>query len=212
MSEKIALLKELKAECMSCTTCRLHKGDSKVQKPHVFGSGNVRAKIMVVGQNPGFNETQKGKPFIGAAGKNFDKFLADILELDRDHIYITNTVKCYSPKNRAPYWDETDACRHFLRREIEAIQPKVILALGNYAAQYFLKKTGMKDLHGKKVWSEEFNVYVVPLYHPSPMNMNKPVLKQATTDDFIKLKKMLEEMEDEETSATIDSDTDVSRV
>lgn len=201
MSEKIALLKELKAECLSCTACRLCKGDDKVKQPHVFGRGNASAKIMVVGQNPGYNETIQGKPFVGAAGKNFDEFLCDVLGLERKHIYITNTVKCYSPKNRAPYWDEIDACRHFLKREIEIVRPKVVLALGNYALQYLTKTTGMSKCHGQMKWSEEFNVHVFPLYHPSPMNMNKSTIKQATTDDFVTLKEFLEELENEEADA-----------
>ncbi len=196
MSERIDLLKELKVECMSCTDCRLHKGDDRVTNPHVFGRGNVKAKIMVVGQNPGYNETVEGQPFIGAAGKNFDEFLSDILGLERDHIYITNTVKCYSPKNRAPYWDETDACRHFLEKEIAIIQPKVVLALGNYALQYLTGTSGIGSCHGRMKWSEQYKVNVFPLYHPSPMNMNKKTIRQATENDFDTLRVFLREPEE----------------
>ena len=188
---KIDQLKEVKAECFACTKCPLHKGDKKVSSPHVFGRGNVNAKVMVVGQNPGFNETVQKKPFIGAAGKNFDAFLAEI-GMSRKDFYITNTVKCYSPGNRAPKSNEIAACKSILQREIEIVKPKLILVLGNYALQYFIKETGITSKHGMVIKSLEFDIPVFVMYHPSPMNMNKSAIKQEARADFERLKAHLE--------------------
>lgn len=192
MSKKVNALKQIKTACFSCTKCPLHKGDDKVDSPHVFGRGNVNAQMMVVGQNPGYNETVKKKPFIGAAGKRFDKFLQEI-ELTRRDIYISNTVKCYTPNNRGPTSEEVGACKDFLKQELETVQPKIVVALGNYALQYFTGHTGMSRCHGQIEYSEEFSVDVFPLYHPSPLNMNKPEIVELTRKDFQKLKKYLED-------------------
>lgn len=195
MNPKIIALRTLKEECLNCEACRLCEGDSRVRHPHVFGWGNVKAKIMVAGQNPGYDETVQGRPFVGRAGKNFDEFLSTILGIDRRHIYITNTVKCYTPGNRGPYPEEIALCKHFLKREIEIVRPLIVLALGNYALQYFTRHGGMSKCHGKLEYSEEFNVNVFPLYHPSPLNMNKAEIHQQTKDDFRALKQILESME-----------------
>lgn len=203
MNPKIAQLKVLKEECLSCEACQLCEGDNRVQKPHVFGWGNARAKIMVVGQNPGYDETVQGRPFVGVSGRTFDQMLADVLGIERKHVYITNTVKCYTPKNRGPHPEEMALCKHFLKREIDIIKPKIVLALGNYALQYFTKHGGISKCHGKLERSKEFGVDVFPVYHPSPMNMNKPILRQQTEDDFRTLKRILEKM-DEETVSTTD--------
>lgn len=194
MNAKIAALKALKQECLGCEACSLCEGDQRVQKPHVFGWGNIKAKIMVVGQNPGYDETIQGKPFVGVSGKRFDQFLADILGIERKHVYITNTVKCYTPKNRGPHPEEMALCKHFLKREIGIIQPKIILALGNYALQYFCKHGGMSKCHGQLEHSEEFGVDVFPVYHPSPLNMNKVSVREQTEEDFRKLKRLLEDL------------------
>lgn len=190
---KIERLVELRNECFSCTKCSLHKGDTKVSSPHVFGRGNVNATIMVVGQNPGYNETVQKKPFIGAAGKNFDKFLQEI-GLERKQVYVSNTVKCYTSNNRAPQFHETAACKDFLKREVECVKPKVIVALGNYALKYFTGSMGMSRMHGKLVRSKEFDVDVFPMYHPSPMNMNKQAIVDLTKKDFQKLREHLEKV------------------
>lgn len=199
---KIAQLKVLKSKCLSCEACQLCEGDDRVSQPHVFGWGNVKAKIMVVGQNPGYDETVQGKPFVGISGKTFDSFLSEILGISRKYVYITNTVKCYTPKNRGPYPEEMALCKHFLKKEIEIVKPKIVLALGNYALQYFTKHGGISKCHGKLEWSEEFGINVFPVYHPSPMNMNKPDIRRITEADFHKLKKMLEKMDEETASPT----------
>jgi DNA polymerase len=206
MNPKISALKVLKQECLSCEACQLCEGDERVQKPHVFGWGNVRAKLMVVGQNPGYDETVRGRPFVGIAGKNFDEFLSSVLGIERKHIYITNTVKCYTPRNRGPYPEEMALCKHFLKKEIEIIKPKIILALGNYALQYFTKHGGISKCHGQLEYSKEFEINVFPMYHPSPLNMNKLSIRQITENDFRTLKRILENM-DEASFSTVGADT-----
>ena len=193
MNVKIEKIIELRDECYSCTKCPLHKGDQRVKSPHVFGRGNINATIMVVGQNPGYNETVKKKPFIGPAGINFDRFLKEI-GLERRQVYITNTVKCYTTGNRAPQPHEVSSCKSILKREVELIKPKVIVALGNYALRYFTGKMGMSQVHGQLIRSEEFDVDVFPMYHPSPMNMNKSKIVNLTKIDFSKLKEHLEKV------------------
>jgi len=147
---------------------------------------------MVVGQNPGYYETVEKRPFIGKAGKNFDQFLSTVLGLERKYIYITNTVKCYTPNNRGPIDEEINACKTFLKQEFEVIKPKIVLALGNYAVQYFTGHGGMTRCHGQVEYSKEFGVQVFPMYHPSPLNMNKAQIWELTKRDFEKLKRILE--------------------
>lgn len=191
MSGKISKLVQIRTACFTCKKCDLHKGDSRVASPHVFGRGNVNARIMVVGQNPGYNETIQKKPFIGDAGKRFDKFLEEI-GLTRRDVYITNTIKCYTPGNRGPESAEVEACKGFLRQELATIKPKIVVALGNYALQYFTGHAGMSRHHGKVERSEEFDVDVLPMYHPSPLNMNKPNIVALTRRDFRVLKDYLD--------------------
>lgn len=195
MNPKIVQLRSLKAECLACKSCPLYRGDGRVASPHVFGRGNVKAKLMVVGQNPGYYETVEKKPFIGKAGKNFDAFLSEVLGLERKYIYITNTVKCYTPNNRGPTDEEVQTCKRFLKQELEIIKPRIILALGNYALQYFTGHGGMTRCHGKIEHSKEFDVDVFPMYHPSPLNMNKAEIRELTRKDFETLKQILEKEE-----------------
>lgn len=193
MNKKTEQLVALKKQCFNCKKCPIAQGDARVKSPHVFGCGNINAKIVVVGQNPGYNETIIKKPFVGDAGKNFDQFLQNILGIDRDHIYITNTIKCYTPDNRAPTEEEVEACKDFLKQEIQIIQPKIIVVLGNYALKYFTKHGGITKSHGKLERSEEFEVDVFPMYHPSPLNMNKAEIRRQAEEDFMKLKQFLKE-------------------
>jgi len=191
MNSKIERLVVLKRQCFNCKKCPISQGDTRVASPHVFGCGNINARIVVVGQNPGYNETIIKKPFVGAAGKNFDQMLQQTLGVDRNHIYITNTIKCYTPGNRAPTDEEVYACKDFLKQEIGIIQPEIIVVLGNYALQYFTKHAGMTNSHGKLEKSAEFGINVFPMYHPSPLNMNKVEIKKQAEEDFIKLKQIL---------------------
>ena len=128
-----------------CTRCRLHKGRTHV----VFGTGNARAELMFVGEGPGADEDQQGLPFVGRAGQLLNNMIA-AMGLRREDVYIANVVKCRPPGNRTPERDECDTCGPFLMRQIAAIQPKVMVALGATAAKYLLGlNDSMANLRGR---------------------------------------------------------------
>jgi len=192
MDNKIELIKKIKKDCFNCKTCDIGKNLVLDQKdPHVFASGELGAKVVVVAQNPGKEEVNKKLPLIGPSGKNLNALLG-LAGLKRKEIYITNTVKCFTPQNRAPFPAEIKACKDFLKRELEAIKPRLILALGNYAVKYFVKKGGVLSLHGTIIHSDEFNVDVFVTLHPSPMNYNRDTSKKVLLEDFTKLKEILQ--------------------
>src|SRR5713226_7587019 len=131
----VAQLDELGREASVCTKCRLSRTRTQV----VWGTGNPNADLMFIGEAPGRDEDLQGKPFVGRAGQ----LLTDIIKamkLTRDDVYIANVVKCRPPENRNPEPDELDACRPFIRRQIELIKPKVIVTLGRFALQSLMEK------------------------------------------------------------------------
>ena len=127
-------LAELEARRRDCVACPLAASRTKV----VFGVGNPSAELMLVGEGPGHDEDLQGEPFVGRSGKLLDQLLAEELGIDRSGCYIANVVKCRPPGNRNPLPDEMAACRHFLDGQIGAIAPRVIVTLGNVAAQAML--------------------------------------------------------------------------
>jgi DNA polymerase len=149
---------------------------------------------MFVGEAPGEEEDKKAVPFVGAAGKVLDKMLASIGML-RDDVYICNTVKCRPPQNADPTEEQKNECLSYLTRQIEAIQPKVIVCLGNHASKTVMNLVGLEDkwepiskIRGKLFDSDPaYNVKVMPLYHPAAM-LHNPPLAQDMRKDFKKLK------------------------
>lgn len=199
---KIVQLKRLRSDCFSCQLCSI--GSTRVENrsivgkthdPHVFAYGNVNAKVFVVGQNPGYNEVLQKRPFVGDSGVFYDQRLLDIVGLTRQQIYVSNAIKCFTPKNRRPHQYELDNCRHFLKKELEIVQPLVVVALGNFALNYFTGHTGISQCHGEVEYSKEFDVFVFPMYHPSPMNTRKPELRKIMDQDFSKLAEYLRDKE-----------------
>ena len=139
---------------------------------NVFSNMNVGADLMVVGQNPGSDEVIREEPFVGASGQFFDSAVLEVLGLERASFYISNVVRCFTPGNRTPSADEMENCRDFLDREIALVKPKVVIALG---APSFSQLTGMRGItkhHGDLIVSARYGVHVVPIFHPSPRNMN----------------------------------------
>lgn len=149
----------------------------------VFGKGNIHAKILFVGEAPGRNEDEQGLPFVGAAGKNLDKLLANV-GLSLDDVYITNILKCRPPENRNPSFEEIKTHTPYLMRQIKEIKPKVICSLGNYATKFFLskcnpedmdKQPGITSVHGR-VREIEINgekIKLIPLFHPAAIIYNQ---------------------------------------
>lgn len=151
----------VREELGECTRCKLHEGRDKI----VFGVGNPDADLMFVGEGPGAEEDRRGEPFVGRAGKKLDEMIAAI-GLSREEVYIANIVKCRPPKNRDPERDEIAACTPFLRKQIQAIAPRVIVTLGGPATKTLLEtKTGITRLRGQ--WAEFAGIPVMPTFHPA---------------------------------------------
>jgi len=201
MSEIVQKEKEMekiKQEILQCKKCSLYKTRHKP----VIGEGNLDAKIMFVGEAPGFNEDKKGRPFVGSAGKVLDELLTSV-GIKREDVYITNVVKCRpttpSLENRSPSAEEIKACSPYLERQIRIIQPEIICTLGNYSTNFIFEKYGMGDkiegiskLHGKifEVKTLFHATKIIPFYHPAVAVYN-PKEKEILLKDFKILKGFL---------------------
>lgn len=192
--EKQIYLTSLKKDCFACRDCGIGCAvipDGELNlRPQVFSRGNVNAPIVLVGQNPGRTEIIQSKPFVGDAGKFLDKMIS-ILELDKKHLYVTNAVKCYTPKNRAPDTKEIATCRKFLCDELTTIGPRLIVTLGNIALQTVTGSSGISQHRGNVVKSIEFNCDVFPLLHPASTLHNKTKYGPMMDEDLNKLKKIV---------------------
>jgi DNA polymerase len=168
------------AALQGCTRCKLSKSRSTV----VFGSGNPRGQLLVVGEGPGEEEDKQGKPFVGRAGQLLTKMLESVgFDRERD-CYIANVVKCRPERNRNPEPDEVAACNPFLMAQLDTIQPAVILAMGNFAAQTLLgTKDGITKLRGR-TYPYRASV-LVPTFHPAFLLRNPgPEYRRMAWDDL----------------------------
>lgn len=185
--EKAQSLEELNALINECTKCPLHKSRNKF----VFGVGNPNADVLVVGEGPGAEEDKQGEPFVGRAGKLLNDILKAI-KFEREEVYIANIVKSRPPGNRTPTADEMDACFPYLNKQIELIQPKLILALGLTAAQGLLKKRdSLTKMRGNVYDYKGINTMVT--YHPAALLRN-PHWKRGCWEDVQKFRKLYDEM------------------
>lgn len=154
---------QLKQDCLQCQRCGLCATRQHV----VFGVGNENADILFIGEGPGEQEDLQGVPFVGPAGKLLDDMLS-IIDLDRSNVYIANIVKCRPPRNRDPLEDEQQACIGFLRRQIQLIQPKIIVCLGRIAALQIIRPDfRITREHGQ--WMQKDGVWYSATYHPSAL-------------------------------------------
>jgi len=180
-----ATLADLSTAVSTCTSCALHRG----AKNAVPGEGNPNADLMCVGEAPGATEDELGRPFVGQAGQLLDKILAAI-KLSREDVYICNVLKHRPPGNRNPMPDEVQACSPFLLRQIELIQPRVIVAFGTFAAQTLLNtREGIGKLRGKI--HRYHGVPLVVTYHPAALLRN-PAWKRPAWDDVQLARKLLD--------------------
>lgn len=160
---EIKTLEEIKKECEECRLCPL----CQTRTNTVFGVGNPNSKLMFVGEAPGEQEDISGIPFVGAAGKLFDKYLAAV-GISREDIYIANILKCRPPKNRDPKPEEEDLCIEYLRGQVRAIKPKMIVCLGRIAAMRLIKPDfKITSEHG--AWFKKGNFEICAVYHPSAL-------------------------------------------
>ncbi len=165
------------AEASGCTACKLSAGRRHV----VFGSGHPNAELMLIGEGPGAEEDRQGLPFVGPAGELLTKILRAI-DLDRSEVYIANVVKCRPPNNRDPEADEVTACRGFLERQIDLVQPRVIVALGRVAAQALLgTQEALGRLRGR--WHDVRGVPTRATYHPAAL-LRYSHYKRPTWEDM----------------------------
>jgi len=171
-------LPTLATDAASCTKCPLHETRNSV----VFGVGNTDADLMFIGEAPGADEDRQGEPFVGRAGQLLTDIIVKGMKLTREEVYIANVLKCRPPGNRNPAPDEVETCSPYLVRQIELIQPKVIVALGSFAAQMILgTKIGITKLRGEfhpcnvpglRVLPHKKPPAIMPTYHPAYLLRN----------------------------------------
>ena len=178
-------LAAIRADIGDCTRCKLHTlGRTQV----VFGVGNPNADLMFVGEAPGADEDEQGIPFIGRAGQLLTKII-EAIALTREDVYIANIIKCRPPQNRNPEPDEVATCEPFLFQQIDAIKPKIIVALGKYAAQTLLRTdTPISRLRGQQFDYRGFTL--IPTFHPAYLLRN-PSSKREVWEDMKLVKQLL---------------------
>lgn len=176
-------LKELAKEISACTKCALHYS----RKRPVPGEGPANAEIMFIGEGPGFHENEQGRPFVGAAGKYLEELLGKI-NLKRTDVFITNVVKCRPPGNRDPLPDELTACSGYLERQIQVINPKVIVTLGRYSMAHFWDNAKISSIHGQGMIVR--GRLVVAMYHPAAA-LHQYSLKETVDADFARLPELI---------------------
>ena len=169
-------LEQIRVDLGDCSRCQLHSNRTHI----VFGEGNPAARIVLVGEGPGQEEDRLGRPFVGPAGRLLDRIIA-ALGWRRAEVYICNVIKCRPPRNRNPEVDEIEQCGPFLRRQLRAIRPQAILALGSFAAQFLLASQQPISRLRKRVHQFE-GIPVVPTYHPAYLLRN-PLQKRQVWED-----------------------------
>ena len=175
-------LDELNSQICNCLKCPL----GQTRTNFVFGVGNPRAELMFVGEGPGADEDARGEPFVGRAGQLLTKMI-EAMGFRREDVYIANVVKCRPPGNRDPEPDEIEACEPFLKAQIEAIRPRVVVALGRFAVQTLLRDaTPITRQRGR--WREYDAVKLMPTFHPAYLLRN-PAEKKAAWEDLQRVMK-----------------------
>lgn len=195
MFSKLDQLNKLDARMAKCSQCALRSNCTQV----VFGAGSAEAQIMFIGEAPGKKEDELGIPFVGSSGRILDKMLVDI-HIKREDVYVTNVCKCRPPENRDPLPEEINACWPWLEKQIEIIDPKIIIPLGNYALNYFLPDAKISQVHGKvlelaipKIGTRK----IFPIHHPAAARQNKKTRALFNTD-FQKIPTLLGKIESAE--------------
>jgi DNA polymerase len=174
--------KELENMVLNCHLCNLSKSRNKV----VFGEGNLHSKIIFIGEAPGREEDLQGRVFVGRSGELLTKMIENVLNMKREEIYITNIVKCRPPQNRDPEIEEVESCKPYLLKQIEIINPKIIVPLGRIAFKYLLNdETPITKARGN-LYSFR-GIKVIPIFHPSYLLRNPSKKKEVFIDlKFIK--------------------------
>ena len=184
---KLKSLGSLQKKVLQCELCALSKSRNNV----VFGDGDQNANLMFIGEAPGYSEDIKGKPFVGKAGELLTKII-NAIDLKREEVYIANILKCRPPENRNPNPNEITLCYPYLVKQIEIIKPKIICALGTFAAQTLLKRTeSIGNLRGR--FHDYHGINLIATYHPAYLLRN-PNEKKKTWEDMKKVRDFLKNL------------------
>lgn len=183
----MSALSDLYKEIEHCQDCELAKQRTKV----VPGEGPEDATLLFIGEAPGWNEDQQGRPFVGQAGKFLDELLASI-NLNRDQVYIANVIKCRPPGNRDPLPAEILACSKWLKRQIEIIKPRMIVTLGRYSMAKYFPNQPISKIHGKA--KKENGIIYYAMYHPAAA-LHQGNLRKVIEDDMLKIPQILAQVE-----------------
>lgn len=178
-----ATLEEVRAWMGDCRRCKLHQSRTHI----VFGKGDPQARLVFVGEGPGRDEDLQGEPFVGQAGQLLTKII-QAMQLTREEVYITNIVKCRPPENRNPQPDEIAACGPFLKEQLRIIKPKIICALGTFAAQTLLQ-TDQKISALRGRFHDYHGIALMPTYHPAFLLRNSNFKRDVWED----MKKVMKE-------------------
>ena len=180
-------LTDLYEQIRTCTRCPLAQGRTRA----VPGEGPEDAAVLFIGEAPGFHEDKSGRPFVGAAGRFLEELLADI-GMHRSDVYIANVIKCRPPGNRAPTGTEIEACKSYLDRQIELIQPQIVITLGRFSMARYFPGAKISSIHGKPRKIE--GVLYYPMYHPAAA-LHQPSLRSAVVEDMKKIPQLLAEID-----------------
>jgi DNA polymerase len=183
----MAELETLHDQIRSCTNCKLAGGRSNA----VPGEGPDQADILFIGEAPGFHEDKQGRPFVGAAGQFLEELLASI-DMSREDVFITNVVKCRPPANRDPEPDEIDSCRGYLDRQIELLQPRMVVTLGRFSMARYFPNAKISQIHGQAKKMD--GVIYYPMYHPAAA-LHQPSLRRTVQEDMKRIPQLLAEID-----------------
>ncbi len=180
-------LPQISCAVHGCTRCQLSEGRNRA----VPGEGNFNADIMLIGEGPGFHEDKQARPFVGRSGNLLEELLNNI-GYKREDVFIANVVKCRPPNNRDPQPDELSACKEFLDRQIEVINPKVIVTLGRFSMNRYFPGASISRIHGQP--KQIGDRLIVPMFHPAAALRN-PKWRTAIADDFNRLPQLIANVE-----------------
>ena len=189
----MSALKELYKEINQCQDCNLYKSRTKV----VPGDGPEDSELLFIGEAPGWNEDQQGLPFVGQAGSFLDHLLS-LINLNRNQVYIANVIKCRPPNNRDPLPTEILACKKWLDRQIDIINPKIIITLGRYSLARYFPKASIGKIHGRA--QKRDGVIFYPMYHPAAA-LHQFSLRKTIEADMLRIPALLKGSEEIVSSA-----------
>ncbi len=192
--KKLLLLEQIRADILKNNVCpNLANGAKNL----VMGDGNINADILLIGEAPGKNEDEQGLPFVGAAGKFLNEMLVSV-GMERKDVFITNIVKYRPPNNRDPLPEEKKAFWPYLVRQLDVIEPLVVVTLGRHSMEYFLPEQKISQIHGqaKRITFGDRKLVIVPLYHPAAALYNGG-MRTTLVEDFMKLPKIIEILKNE---------------